>query len=92
MVASPLGSTVEYCAFHAGTEEAERRLREILTVQPRVRAICTGAGDLTLVVLAVAREMGIPIGSDLALVGFDDHPYYQYISPPVTAADGASRP
>ena len=76
---------VRYCAFHTGTEEARACLRELLKAGSRVSAICTGAGDLTAVVLAVARDLDIRMPGDLALAGFDDHPYYEFLSPPVTA-------
>jgi LacI family transcriptional regulator len=85
MTEAGLEPVVSHCAFHSGTEAARRCLRELLGARPRVSAVCTGAGDLTLVVLAVVREMQIRMPSDLALAGFDDYPYFEYISPPITA-------
>jgi DNA-binding LacI/PurR family transcriptional regulator len=85
MTEAGLEPRVAYCSFHAGTGPAEACLRTLLKEQPRVTAVCTGAGDLTLVVLRVAQGMGLRMPSDLALVGFDDHPYYEYVSPPITA-------
>ena len=82
MTEAGLEPLVSHCAFHTGTEAAETCLRELVG---QVSAVCTGAGDLTLVVLAVARGMQIRMPSDLALVSFDDYPYFEYISPPVTA-------
>ena len=85
MTEAGLEPLVSHCAFHTGTEAAERCLRELLDPRPRVSAVCTGAGDLTLVVLAVVQQMQMRMPSDLALAGFDDYPYFEYISPPITA-------
>jgi LacI family transcriptional regulator len=80
-----LETQVTNCEFHSGTAGVKQRLRGLLGSSPRPSAICTGAGDLTLVVVEMAREMGLRMPSDLALAGFDDHPYFEYISPPITA-------
>jgi len=85
MTEAGLEPLVSHCAFHSGTEDARRCLREIVGPRSKVSAVCTGAGDLTLVVLAVAREKQIRMPSDLALVSFDDYPYFEYVSPPITA-------
>jgi LacI family transcriptional regulator len=76
---------VYHCSYHTETDTARRCLKELLGVSPRITAVFTGAGDLTTVVMATAREMGLRIPCDLALAGFDDYPYYAYFSPPVTA-------
>jgi LacI family transcriptional regulator len=80
-----LDPQVVNCEFHSGTAGAKECLRKLLAVRPRPSAVCTGAGDLTLVVVEVAREMSLRMPAELALAGFDDHPYYEYISPPITA-------
>jgi DNA-binding LacI/PurR family transcriptional regulator len=85
MTEAGLEPRVAHCAFHTGTDQAEHCLRELLRPGSRASAICTAAGDLTLVVLAVAREMGLTMPSDLALVSFDEYRYFEYVSPPITA-------
>ena len=44
------------------------------------------AGDNTMAIgaLRAAKERGIKIGHDIALVAFDDLPAFQLISPPLT--------
>jgi hypothetical protein len=70
---------------HTETDSARRCIKDLLEVRPRITALFTGAGDLTMVVVAAARELGLHVPCDLALAGFDDYPYYAYFSPPVTA-------
>jgi len=83
MGAAGLEARVRHCAYHA--ESAARRVREVLAEQPRATALFAAAGDLATASLAVTRDLGLLIPSDLALVAFDDHPFYELFPSPVTA-------
>lgn len=83
MAAEGLEPRVYHCPYDP--ESAMECVNEMLCEPPRVTALFTAAGDLTTVALGAAREMQLDIPSDLALVSFDDHPFYEYFSPPITA-------
>jgi LacI family transcriptional regulator len=83
MTAAGLEPRVCHCDYH--TESATTSIRDLLAVRPRVTALFLAAGDLTTAALAAARELRVSIPSDLALAAFDDHPYYEYLEPPITA-------
>jgi LacI family transcriptional regulator len=83
MEADGLEPRVYHCPYDAGS--ATRCVNELLSVQPRATAFFAAAGDLTTVAIAAAHELGLSIPTDLALVAFDDHPFYEYFSPPITS-------
>jgi LacI family transcriptional regulator len=72
-----------HCAYH--DESATRCIKELLRVEPRPTALFVAAGDLVTPALTATRELGLAVPSDLALAAFDDHPYYEYFRPPITA-------
>jgi LacI family transcriptional regulator len=83
MEAEGLEPRVFHCPYDA--ESAGRCVEELLSVTPRVSALFAAAGDLTTLAIAATRELGLSIPHDLALASFDDHPFYEYFSPPITA-------
>ena len=66
------------------TEDAEKTTLEILEQDPPT-ALFIAAGDLVLGALEAARKREITIPDQLSLVSFDDHPFYPYLSPSITA-------
>lgn len=58
---------------------------EILAARPRPDALFVGAGDLATPALAAVARLGLRVPGELALVVFDDHPYFEHFSPPITA-------
>jgi LacI family transcriptional regulator len=83
MTAAGLEPRAYHCAYHG--ESAMRSIKELLKVEPRPTALFVAAGDLVAAALAATRELGLAIPEDLALAAFDDHPYYEYFRPPITA-------
>jgi LacI family transcriptional regulator len=83
MAESGLEPRVYHCPYDPAS--AARCVYEMMCEPPRVTALFTAAGDLTTFALATAREMQLAIPCDLALVAFDDHPFHEYLSPPITA-------
>lgn len=75
--------SVRHCAYQF--EEAVRGVRQALGALPRPHAVFAAAGDLATAALVVVRELGLRIPQDLALASFDDHPFYELFSPPLTA-------
>lgn len=73
---------VTYTAYQA--EDAEKNTLQILEKDPPT-ALFVAAGDLVLGALEAARKSKIAIPDQLALVSFDDHPFYLYLSPSITA-------
>jgi LacI family transcriptional regulator len=74
---------VRHCAYH--TEAAQSRVEELLRSSPRPTAIFVAAGDLVAPALRVFSRLGVAIPGDVALVAFDDHPFYEHFSPAITA-------
>ncbi len=83
MAAAGLEPRVHHCAYHAGIETEP--LRQLLRLEPRPSALFVAAGDLVTAALRTTSELGLSIPADLALVAFDDHPYYEFFSPAITA-------
>jgi DNA-binding LacI/PurR family transcriptional regulator len=66
-----------YCVFESRgntLEQGRLGLREMLTRQPRPTAILAMSDVLALGALAEARECGLRVPEDLAIIGFDDVP------------------
>jgi LacI family transcriptional regulator len=76
-------SHVFHCPYW--TEQAVEVSREIIRSTHEITAIFAAAGDLVTAVWKAAREERARIPEDLAVVSFDDHPLFEYFSPPVTA-------
>jgi DNA-binding LacI/PurR family transcriptional regulator len=87
MQAVGLEPRVEHCAYHdaSAVRSAAAAVERLLDERPEVDALFVGAGDLATPALAGAARRGIAIPSDLAVVVFDDHPYYDRFSPALTA-------
>ena len=83
MAAAGLEAHVHHCAYHS--EIAADEIRQVLRLEPRPAALFVAAGDLVIPALRVAAELGRSIPSDLALVTFDDHPFFEHFSPAITA-------
>jgi LacI family transcriptional regulator len=66
-------------------EAASEKIKKLLDARPRATALFIAAGDLATAAIRATSELDLAIPSDLALVVFDDHPFYQYFSPAVTA-------
>ena len=64
---------------------ARAALSEIFSSRRTPDAFFTGNNAATIWVIETLREMGIRMGKDIALVGFDDEAFYTLITPPVTA-------
>lgn len=79
---------VRHCAYHA--EAAQSSVEELLRASPRPTAIFAAAGDLVAPALRVFSRLGVAIPGDVALVAFDDHPYYEHFSPAITAVSQPS--
>jgi DNA-binding LacI/PurR family transcriptional regulator len=83
MTAAGLDPRVHHASYQA--DVAAAKVRELLAERPRPTALFVAAGDLATAALGTASALGLSIPSDLALVAFDDHPFYEYFSPPITA-------
>jgi LacI family transcriptional regulator len=83
MTAAGLEPRVFHCPYDP--ESAARCVNELLGEPPRATALFAAAGDLTTFAIAAAQELGLAIPSELAVVAFDEHPFYEYFSPPITA-------
>jgi LacI family transcriptional regulator len=83
MSAAGLEPRIQHCAYH--TEAAQETVEALLRAEPRPTALFVAAGDLVTPALRAFSKLGLVIPSDLALVAFDDHPFYEFFSPAVTA-------
>lgn len=69
-------------SFEFGREATERLLR----LPPEIRPTALVALNDTMAIGAMhaAREHGLQVGQDFAVIGFDDAPMSQYLFPPLT--------
>lgn len=58
--------------------------RRALEIDPRPTAIFAANDAMAVGVLGAAREMGLEVPDDLAVVGFDDIPIARFVAPPLT--------
>jgi LacI family transcriptional regulator len=74
---------------------AERDIRaaaaELLASDPRPTAVIGGTDTLAVAVLAAARDAGLAVPEDLAVVSFDEPAYADLLDPPVTSLDRHDR-
>ncbi|ABY35238.1 MAG TPA: LacI family transcriptional regulator [Chloroflexus aurantiacus] len=71
-----------------GTFEVGRAMTlHLLELPPERRPTAIMALNDTMAIgaMAAARECGLEIGTDLAIIGFDDAPMVQYLFPPLTS-------
>jgi LacI family transcriptional regulator len=65
-------------------ESGERGLRQLLEQRPDIDAVFVCNDQMALGALQTARQMGVRVPEDLALVGFDDIPESAYFYPPLS--------
>jgi DNA-binding LacI/PurR family transcriptional regulator len=73
---------ISHGAFHVG--EGIERGRALLLAPDRPTAIFAGNDLQALGVYQAARELRLHIPEDVSIVGFDDLPVAQWVSPPLT--------
>lgn len=61
------------------------RVGELLAAHPDLTAVFIAAGDLVIGALRACAQAGRSVPGDLSVVSFDDHPFFPYLAPPVTA-------
>jgi len=64
--------------------EGRRAMHQLLTMPERPRAVFANNNLLTLGALLELRELGLRCPEDVALAGFDDHPWAEVTDPPLT--------
>jgi len=74
---------VVHCPYE--TDEAARCVRQILGTGDTVTAIFVAAGDLVIGTLKACAESGRVVPRDVSLVSFDDHPFFEHLTPGITA-------
>lgn len=57
----------------------------LLKVDPAPTALFVTSDEVVLGVLAALRKRNVSVPGDIAVVGFDDNPFAQYLSPPLTS-------
>jgi LacI family transcriptional regulator len=83
MGAAGLKPSVAHCSYFATT--AAESVKSLLAERPAPSALFAAAADLATPAIRAAAELGLTIPKDLALVTFDDHPFYEHFSPTITA-------
>ncbi len=88
MQAAQLAIEPDYMLRGEGTFEVGRAMTlHLLDLAPTRRPTAIMALNDTMAIgaMAAARERGLTIGTDLAIIGFDDAPMVQYLFPPLTS-------
>ncbi|MET7477015.1 LacI family DNA-binding transcriptional regulator [Streptomyces sp. NPDC005648] len=76
---------------HAGTFHAAEGVEHggrLLSVEPTPTAVFAASDELAAGVIEAARLRGLRVPDDLSVVGFDNTPLAQVISPPLTTIHG----
>jgi DNA-binding LacI/PurR family transcriptional regulator len=84
MTDAGLDPRVHHCS-HDDADAAAGIIRNVLVMVPRCTALFVAAGDLVIPAMKAASQLGISVAADLALVAFDDHPFYECFQPALTA-------
>ncbi|MCL7747665.1 LacI family DNA-binding transcriptional regulator [Halalkalibacter alkaliphilus] len=65
-------------------EDGKHVLRQILEMEDRPTAIFTGSDEVAGGIVIAAKEKGLTIPNDLAVIGFDDQPIAEILDPKLT--------
>lgn len=65
-------------------EDGRQVMKQILEMMDRPTAIFTGSDELASGIIIEAKEQGLTIPDDLAVIGFDDQPVAQLLDPKLT--------
>jgi DNA-binding LacI/PurR family transcriptional regulator len=65
-------------------EDGKQVLKQILELNDRPTAIFTGSDEVAAGIIIEAKEQGLSIPKDLAVVGFDDQPIAELLDPKLT--------
>ncbi|MEA3335746.1 MAG: LacI family DNA-binding transcriptional regulator [Chloroflexota bacterium] len=66
------------------SSSGERAARQLLRQYPEMDAVFVANDQMALGIMHVARQQGLTLPEDLAIVGFDGIPESAYFSPPLT--------
>lgn len=75
-------SNIYYCPYW--NKRAMEISQKIIRDNTEITAIFAAAGDLLTGVMKAVKTEQIRIPDDLAVVSFDDHPLYEFLSPAIT--------
>jgi len=80
------GLPADRCEYVTGTrEDAARGALRLLTRADPPTAVVTANDTLALGCYAAARQLGLEIGRDFAVIGFDDSPAASLVTPTLTS-------
>lgn len=72
-------------------EAGKEAMRRLLTLPHRPRAVFVNNNLITLGALLAIRELGLDCPGEVAVVGFDDHPWAAVSAPPLTVVRQPAR-
>lgn len=65
-------------------EDGKQILKQIIELDDRPTAIFTGSDEIASGIMIEAKELGLTIPNDLAIIGFDDQPVAEILDPKLT--------
>ncbi|MFC0470891.1 LacI family DNA-binding transcriptional regulator [Halalkalibacter kiskunsagensis] len=65
-------------------EDGKQVIKQILEMEDRPTAIFTGSDEIAGGIIIEAKEQGITIPNDFAIIGFDDQPIAEIVDPKLT--------
>lgn len=65
-------------------EDGKQVMKQILEMEDRPTAIFTGSDEVAGGIMIQAKELGLTVPSDLAIIGFDDQPIAEILDPKLT--------
>lgn len=83
-----LETTEDWLQFSGDSGEAAvLAARRMLGAPDRPSAIIASNANVSLAILTAAKELGLVIGRDLSVIGFDDSPWAPVMTPALTVVD-----
>jgi LacI family transcriptional regulator len=65
-------------------EDGKQVMKQILEMDDRPTAIFTGSDEVACGIMIQAKELGLSVPSELAIIGFDDQPIAEILDPKLT--------
>lgn len=84
LLAAGAGDDVPDVQTNYDPARAQRAAEELLSLSPRPTAVLAFDDDLAMHAVAAAQRRGLRVPTDVSVVGFNDAPFAEMMSPPLT--------
>jgi LacI family transcriptional regulator len=75
---------VKLGTYYNALDHGARALAELMLLADPPTGVVTTSDALALAIYSAARDIGLRVPEDISVTGFDDLPYAEFLSPPLT--------